>query len=195
MDALEAILTRQSTRDFAPEAVSDRQLDAVLQAGRQAPSGGNSQYNHFLVIRSRSVLDRLIRLTQEAFSKMETYKDMYPSLRHSIEASKRGGYRFCYNAPALIALANRRDYGNNIADCACALENMMIAANALDLGSCWINQLRWLNEEPALVEYLSSLGMKEYERVYGAVIIGYPANGLPNRSLMAQKGNETTYID
>ena len=44
-------------------------------------------------------------------------------------------------------------------------------------------------------EYLSSLGMKEYERVYGAVIIGYPANGLPNRNLMARKGNEVTYID
>ena len=47
----------------------------------------------------------------------------------------------------------------------------------------------------SLVEYLRSLGMKENERVYGAVIIGYPANGLPNRSLMTQKGNETTYID
>ena len=37
--------------------------------------------------------------------------------------------------------------------------------------------------------------MKEYERVYGSVIIGYPANGLPNRKRMAQKGNEVTYID
>ena len=84
-----------------------------------------------------------------------------------------------------------------MADCACAIENMMIAANALDLGSCWINQLRWLNEEPALVEYLQSLGMKENERIYGAVIIGYPAteSGLPNRNLMVQKGNKVTYID
>ena len=39
--------------------------------------------------------------------------------------------------------------------------------------------------------------MREYERVYGAVIVGYPAtdSGLPNRSLMARKGNEVTYID
>ena len=39
--------------------------------------------------------------------------------------------------------------------------------------------------------------MKAYERVYGAVIVGYPAtdSGLPNRNMMAQKGNETTYID
>ena len=84
-----------------------------------------------------------------------------------------------------------------MADCACAIENMMVAANALDLGSCWINQLRWLNEEPELVGYLQSLGMKEDERIYGAVIIGYPAteSGLPNRNLMQQKGNEVTFID
>ena len=42
---------------------------------------------------------------------------------------------FYYNAPMLIVVANRRDYGNNIADCACAIENMMIAANALDLAA------------------------------------------------------------
>ena len=74
---------------------------------------------------------------------------------------------------------------------------MMVAANALDLGSCWINQLKWLNEEPEIVEYLRSLGMKEDERVYGAVIIGTPATetGLPNRNRMILKGNEVTWID
>ena len=119
------------------------------------------------------------------------------SLRHSIEASKKGGYVFHYGAPVLIVTANKAAYGNAMADSACALENMMIAANALDLGSCWINQLKWLNEEPEILEYLYSLGMKETERVYGAVIIGYPEteNGLPNRNLMKLKGNEVTWID
>ena len=74
---------------------------------------------------------------------------------------------------------------------------MMIAANAMDLGSCLINQLKWLNEEPEIVDYLQTLGMKEDERVYGSVIIGYPASdsGLPNRNLMPQKGNEVPFID
>ncbi len=194
MEAMNAILTRRSTRNFKPDTVEKEKLAQILEAARQAPSGGNNQTNHFLVIQSRDVLEKLIGMTQEAFRKMEADESTYPSLRHAIEASKKGGYVFCYNAPVLIAVANRRDYGNNMADCACAIENMMIAANALDLGSCYINQLRWLNEEPALVDYLRSLGMKENERVYGAVIVGYPASGLPNRSLMAQKGNEITYI-
>ena len=197
MEALEAILTRRSTRNYKSDAVEEKKLDQILQAARQAPSGGNNQTSHFLVIRNRDVLRKLIGMTEAAFAGMEITEATYASLKHAITASKRGGYVFCYNAPVLIAVANRRDYGNNMADCACAIENMMVAANALDLGSCWINQLRWLNEEPALVEYLQSLGMKEDERIYGAVIIGYPAteSGLPNRNLMAQKGNEVTFID
>ena len=194
MDAMEAILTRRSTRNYLPGPVEREKLDALIAAARQAPSGGNNQTNHFFVIRSQSVIQRLVGMTQTAFAAMEADENTYASLRHSIEASKKGGYVFCYNAPVLIAVANRKGYGNNIADCACAIENMMIAANALDLGSCWINQLRWLNGDPGLTEYLQSLGMEENERIYGAVIIGYPAGEL-NRSLMKQKGNRITFIN
>ena len=197
MDALEAHITRRSTRNYRPDPVEQEKLNKILEAGRQAPSGGNNQSSHFFVIRNREVLDSLIRMTEKAFAGMEVAENTYASLKHSIEASKKGGYVFCYNAPVLIVVANRKDYGNNIADCACAIENMMVAANALDLGSCWINQLKWLNEEREIVEYLRGLGLKEDERVYGAVIIGYPAtdSGLPNRKLMSVRGNEITWLD
>lgn len=196
MEAMEAILTRRSTRRFKPDAVEEEKMEQILKAAAQAPSGGNNQTNHFLVISSQETLRKLTQLVEETFAKMEAQEDMYASLKHSITLSKKGGYMFSYNAPVLVVVANRIDYGNNIADCACAIENMMVAANALDLGSCWINQLRWLNEEPAIVEYLRSLGMEENERVYGAVSIGYPVSGsgLPNRKLMPQKGNIITYI-
>ena len=197
MDALEALITRRSTRNYRPDPVEQEKLNKILEAGRQAPSGGNNQSSHFFVIRNREVLDSLIRMTEKAFAGMEVAENTYASLKHSIEASKKGGYVFCYNAPVLIIVANRKDYGNNIADCACVIENMMVAANALDLGSCWINQLKWLNEEREIVEYLRGLGLKEDERVYGAVIIGYPAtdSGLPNRKLMSVRGNEITWLD
>ena len=197
MEALEALVTRRSTRKYKPDPVEQEKIDKILEAGRQAPSGGNNQTSHFFVIRNREVLDKLIVMTEKAFAAMEATENTYASMKHSINASKKGGYVFCYNAPVLIVVANRKDYGNNIADCACTIENMMVAANALDLGSCWINQLKWLNEDTEIVEYLRGFGMKENERVYGAVIIGYPAteSGLPNRNLMTLKGNEVTWID
>ena len=152
MEFLELAKKRYSERRFSNRQVEGPKIAKILEAGRQAPSGGNNQTSHFLVIRNRDVLDRLIALTEKAFAGMEITENMYASMKYSVTAAKKGGYVFCYNAPLLILAANRKDYGNNIADCACALENMMVAANALDLGSCWINQLKWLNEEPEILE-------------------------------------------
>ena len=194
MDAFEAIITRRSTRNYKPLLVEEDKLEKIIQAGRMAPSGGNSQSCHFFVIRDPEVIAELVRLAEAAFAKMEVSEDTYASLRNSILRSKQGGYVFCYNAPVLIVIANQKDYGNNLADTAAAIENMMIEANELDLGSCYINQLRWLNEERTLVDYMQSLGMKENERVYGSVTVGYAASGLPERTPLPRHGNEVTYI-
>lgn len=103
---------------------------------------------------------------------------------------------FLFHAPVLILAANQKDYCNNMADCACALENMMLMANALDLGSCWVNQLKWLNENPDILTYLQKLGLKEEERIYGGLVIGHPntPDGLPIRNPLPRKGNEVTVI-
>ena len=67
--------------------------------------------------------------------------------------------------------------------------------NALDLGSCYINQLYWLNEEPSLLAYLRELGLKDDERVYASVVLGCAAteDGLPDRKPLQRKGNEVTF--
>ena len=196
METCEAIITRRSTRKYMADTVDTEKLQKVIEAGRYAPSGGNNQTNHFLVIQSAEVLNKLVVLAETAFAKMETNENTYPSLRNSILASKKGGYVFTYRAPVLIIVANRKDYGNNMADSVAAVENMMIAANALDLGSCYINQLYWLNEEPSLLAYLRSLGLKENERVYASMVLGRAAtkDGLPDRIPLERKGNEATFI-
>ena len=196
MDAYEAIITRRSTRKYRPDTVEPRKLEKVIEAGRYAPSGGNNQTSHFLVVQNPDVLKRIVELAEAAFAKMEADGDTYPSLRNSILASKKGGYVFNYHAPVLIIVANRKDYGNNMADSVAAIENMMIAANALDLGSCYINQLYWLNEEPSLLAYLRELGLKKNERVFASMVLGYAAteNGLPNRKPLERKGNEVSFV-
>ena len=196
MNTYEAIITRRSTRKYKPDAIDPEILHKIIEAGRRAPSGGNNQTNHFLVIRKAEVLARLIHLAEAAFAKMEADENTYPSLRSSILQSKKGGYVFTYHAPVLVIVANRKDYGNNMADSVAAVENMMIAANALDLGSCYINQLYWLNEEPSLLAYLRELGLKENERVYASLVLGYAAteDGLPTRKPLERKGNEVTFI-
>ena len=137
MEALTAISTRRSTRKYSSQIPGKELIEQVIAAGRYAPSGGNSQTTHMLVFTDKEMLKTLAELVQGEFAKMEITEGMYASLKFSVSASKKGGYIFHYNAPVFIVVANKKGYGNAMADSACALENMMIAANALDLGSCY----------------------------------------------------------
>ena len=196
MNVYDAIMTRHSIRRIQQKSMPDELLTKLVQAGRFAPSGGNSQSTHFFVITDPDILAELADLVQQAFAGMEVTEGMYASMASSINRSKQGGYVFHYGCPALIVTANLKDYGNNIADCACALENMMILGNELDLGTCWINQLKWLNEDPALLQKFRQFGLRDNERIYGALAVGYAANenGMPDRMPLERKGNEVTLV-
>lgn len=195
MEALNAILTRRSTRKFKNEIPTRELIEKVIEAGRYAPSGSNSQSTHFIVITDVDTLTTLKNLVKQEFSKMEVTEGTYVSIKNSINAAKSGQYEFHYGAPVFIVTANRRGYGNAMADSACALENMMIAANALDLGSCWINQLHWLDENETIRNFMIEKGLAENETITGGLILGYPEKGLPERSPLTRKGNPITWVD
>lgn len=173
---------------------SRERIEQVIDAGRHAPSGSNSQSTHFIVIANRGLLDEVARIARTEFAKMEVTPDTYISLKHSIVASRRGTYVFHYGAPLLIVVANRTGYGNAMADCACALENMMVAANALDLASCWINQLHWLDENEAVRGFMRGLGLTDDETICGSLALGLAADGLPLRGELERKGNPVTWV-
>lgn len=181
-NALEFLKGRRSTRKFQNKIVPAEALEMVLEAGRFAPSGMNVQATHFLVIRNKQVLERLAQLVREGFR------------RTGVDRPE--GYTFHYNPDVLIVTCNRLDNPNNQADCACVLENMMLMASALELGSCWINQLKTLNQDEAIQAYLCSLGMDPQERVFGALALGYAdtEDGLPVHESVARKGNPVTYV-
>ena len=194
MEALTAITTRRSTRKYSNQIPGKELIEQVIAAGRYAPSGGNSQTTHMLVFTDKEMLKTLAELVQGEFAKMEITEGMYASLKFSVSASKKGGYIFHYNAPVFIVVANKKGYGNAMADSACALENMMIAANALDLGSCWINQLHWLDENESVHQYMLEHGLAEDETITGGLILGYPYDGKLNRTPLERKGHPVTWI-
>ena len=195
MNVLDVIKTRRSIRKFLNKDVEKVKLEQILLAGQYAPSGGNNQTNHFIVIMNKEVLSKLTLLVQDEFSKMEFVEGMYKSLKSSIIQSKKGGYCFHYNAPILIVVANKKNYGNAMADASCALENMMLMARELELGSCWINQLRWLNENDNIVSFMSKLGLKDDEVICGSLSLGYYDGDYNTLGLLERKGNPVTYIE
>ena len=90
MDALELIKTRRSTRKFLSRQVEKEKLEQVIEAGRFAPSGGNNQTTHFIVIQDAAVLEKLARIARDEFAKMELTEDTYKSLATAIKLSKKG---------------------------------------------------------------------------------------------------------
>lgn len=131
-------------------------------------------------------------MVEKEFAKMEIKEDTYKSLKNSILASKKGGYDFTYNAPTLIVAANQKGYGNAMADCSVALENMMLAAVSLDIGSCWINQLYWLEDNKSIHAYMMKLGLTENERICGGLALGY--SQISDMVPLKRIGNTVTYI-
>lgn len=168
----EIIKNRRSVRKFNDKPITDDELSTIVEAGRWAPTGGNCQTVHFLVITNKDVLATLRLRVKEAFSVMELSDDQYISIQNSIKLAKQGNYVYDYNAPVLVVVANRRGYPNAIADSACALQNMMLTAESMGIGSCWINQLHWLDENQHIREYLEPLGLGSDETICGAVALG-----------------------
>lgn len=191
-EVISTIKKRRSIRRYQPDQLQEEMLSAILEAGQFAPSGGNNQTAHIIVIQNAEILNELKQLVIQEFSKMETYEGMYKSIVASINASKRGDYDFIYHAPTLVVLANKKDYGNAIADCACVLENMMLAATSLKVGSCWINQLHWLDENPVIRPYLLKLGLKEDETICGGLALGY--SDMKEPVPLKRVGNAITYV-
>ena len=81
-----------------------------------------------------------------------------------IKMSAEGKFVFNYGAPVLIILASKPSYANNFADVSCAMQNMMLACNELELGSCWVNQIRHLQDNERIQAKMRELGLGEDEK-------------------------------
>ncbi len=190
-EVMETIIRRRSTRKYRPEQIGQEELETIIEAGRYAPSGGNLQNNHLIVIQNPQILSELDKLAAAEFAGMEYREDLYSSVKNSIRKSLAGGYHFFYESPTLVIVASPKDYPNNIANASCVLENMMIAAESIGVGACWINQLHWLDENENVRAFEEKLGLKKEETVVGALSLGYRAD---EAQPLPRKGNPVDYI-
>ena len=195
MEILQAIKERRSVRKFLEKPLAEEELDLILKAGSYAPSGGNCQGTHFLVLRGREKIDALRMTAVEEFAKLDEESDQYRGYAFAINRARNegAGYDFTYGAPVFVVLANKKGYGNAMADCALAAENMFLQAAAMGIGSCYINQIHWLSDNERVCETLRAMGMAEDEYVCLCVSLGYSAMG--EMPPLERFGNPVTYVD
>ena len=144
MTGIDIVLSRRSIRNYTGQAISPASLGQILEAGRQAPSAGNRQPWHFIVV------------TDEEKKK----------------ALSRGRYNwFIQNAPlTIIGCAESGTSRWSVIDTAIALQNMVIAAWTLGIGSCWLGAF---NE----VDVRHLFQIPEQWKIVALLTFGYPGEG------------------
>lgn len=159
MNTLESIKTRRSIRKYKSDPVPQELLNKIIDAGLYAPSGMGRQATIILSVANKEVRDQLSKLNARI---MGTDTDPF------------------YGAPAVLIVLAKKDCPTGIYDGSLVMQNLMLAAHELGLGSCWIHRAKEEFELPEGKELLKSLGIEdEYEGI-GHCIIGYADGDAPS---------------
>lgn len=150
----EALLKRRSVRKYQSRQVEDALLDQVLQAGLYAPTAKNNQKPVMVAVRDPETRDLLSKMNAAVLG---TEADPF------------------YGAPCVVVVLADPEIPTWIDDGSLVLGNLMNAAHALGLGSCWINRARECYDSPEGKVLLKKWGLPERYRGVGNCIMGYPA--------------------
>lgn len=157
-DFLDLIKTRRSCRRYKPDQIDDRALQAVLEAGTYAPTSKGQQSPFIVAVQEPALLKRLSRMNATV---MGTDTNPY------------------YDAPTYIFVFAPADGRNPIQDGSCVMQNMMLAAHALGLATCWINREREMFATDEGQALMRQWGLPDGLTGIAAIAIGY-ADGAPD---------------
>jgi nitroreductase len=183
-ETLKMIKQRRSIRSYQPEQIKEEELQAVLEAGLYAPYAWETG-KHFTVIQNKEMLERLNRLAKEAMKQSES-----EDLR---KIGNSEDYHCMYHAPTLIIISGDEKAPIPVyAECAAALENMLVAAESLGLGTCWLYSVIMAFDSPQGPELLKELQIPEGYKPYYSTTLGYKTDSTVN--IPDKNRNNITYI-
>lgn len=162
---IENILSRRSVRAYSEEQIKQEDMEQILKAGLYAPSGCNTQSWHFTVIQNKDLMKELNTESKKILETCEVEKFQ--------ELAKNENYDIFYKAPTTIIISGESSAPCPREDCAAASENMILTANSLGIGSCWIGLITYLFLSEKVGEYTKKLGIPEGYAPYYAITLGY----------------------
>ena len=158
-ETLRVLKERRSVRRYKAEQITEAELNAVLEAGTWAPSAKGLQTSVLVVVQDPETIAYMSRLNAEIQGNPGT--DPF------------------YGAPTVVVVLGDGEKLNWLQDGSLVMGNLMNAAAALGLGSCWINRAMELFDRPEGKELLKKWGLPETYRGVGNCILGYVDGELP----------------
>ncbi len=151
-EVINNILTRRSVRDFNETQVSREDMELLIKTGLYAPSGMGRQTWKFTGIMNEALIKELADVISEVL--------------------ERKNYNF-YKSKNLILVSNEIGGKWSKDDNACALQNIMLAAHSMEIGSVWINQLQDICDHEKVRPILDRMGIPANHEIYGLAALGY----------------------
>ena len=183
-ETLQTIRQRRSIRKFKSEQVPDAVIETILEAGRLAPCALNRQERHFTVVRSKKILDFLNR---EAKAFAVSLNNRFLSLMAQSE-----NYNIFHAAPLIVVVSGPANRSMVESDCAASIQNMLLAAESLRIGACWINFVLYAFHGANAIENAAKLGLPAGYLPYGSIAVGFKDDEpVEERAI---KGNTVNYL-
>jgi len=154
MNIIDAIVTRRSIRKYTDKEISDEQINLLLKAAMYAPSAGNNQPWHFVVIDNREIMNELM--------KVHPYAQMLKEAKLAV----------------LICGDENLELGKGYwaVDCGASTQNLLLAAHGIGLGAVWLGVHPREERKKAIRQLIK---LPENIQPFSLISIGYPAEKKP----------------
>lgn len=176
-ETIKDIITRRSVKQYKDCDVNSELIEEIVKAGTYAPTGRNCQSPIIIAVTNKKLRDKLSTLNLSI-------------IRNKHLCTSSGDEDPFYGAPVVLVVLAKKNVPTRIYDGSLVMENMMLAAHSLGLGSCWIHRAKEMFETAEGKNILKELGIAdEYEGI-GNCIIGYAAED----ALKPQKPRKSDYV-
>jgi nitroreductase len=164
-DTIKIILNRRSIRKYKNEQIKEDELQTILEAGKYAPCGLNQQSTYFTVVQNNEMLKKINDVCKEVYLKsgIKTFE----------ERAKADNFCMYYNAPTFVIACGEKEAAAHLNNGSVALENMLIAAESMHIGSCWIHALTMIFQTDEGQALKKELGIPDNHIFVGAAVFGY----------------------
>jgi len=197
---IKCIKERRSIRSFLDKDIPREAIEEIVDAARYAPSPENRQPWKFIVITNRNKIEELSKEIKKQIEKVLKnrwrWSRKYPELKEpdlllflkAVASSSRD--IIFYNAPAIVFILTKMQ-AFNLEACACAAENMMLAAWSIGIGSCWIGFAKFLELNK---NAMKEIGIPDDYNIAACIAFGYPAR-IPKAAVRKPTAGIVNWID
>ncbi len=170
-ETLRVIKNRRSIRNYRSEQITDSELREILDSALYAPSAMNQQKWHFTVIQNQDMLTRMVNIIKQNI--------LNSGMDFLAKRASSPDYNTFYHAPTVILISADEKAQAVQIDCGLAAQNITLAAEALNIGSCVITSSRFLFASEKGNELKKEIGIPDGYNHVCSIALGYKTSENP----------------